>query len=110
MRLVRRGPLGDGPEGIHQTSGTIGEFVGEPPLLAEGSVGFAGQTLKIGYPVEGAEGFFLITRGVALISGSREVQRFDGREARGVAVAALIWLVAAEIYSVALFGGYQCSV
>ena len=67
---------------------------------SERGMRFAGQALEIGHPVEGAKRLFP----VIFISGSREVQRFDRRQPRRVAVTALVRLVAAEIHAVALLG------
>src|SRR5580698_188064 len=106
MGLVRGRPLGNGPKAIHQTPWAVGEFVGEPPLVAVRRVGFAGQTLKIRYPIERAKSFFF----VGFIPCLCEIQGFDSSEPCGVAIAALIWLVAAETRTIALFGSNGGSV
>src|SRR6202022_1839330 len=61
MRFIGRGPFRNGPEGIHHASWSIGKFVGEPPLVAPRCVGISGEPLKISYPIERAECFFLVS-------------------------------------------------
>src|ERR1700682_5984806 len=52
MRFSRRGPLRNGPKGIHHSPGRIGKFICKPPLVAEGRMGVGSESLKICDPVE----------------------------------------------------------
>src|ERR1700690_593238 len=106
MRLIRRCPLGNRPEAIHQTSWTVRKFVGKPPLVAERSMRLTWQTLEIRDPVEGTQGLLFVT----LVACTGKVQRLDGGEPRRVTVAALVRLIAAKGEAVALLGRYGCAV
>jgi hypothetical protein len=101
MGFIGGRPFRDGPEGIHHSSGAIGKFIGEPPLRAERSVGRSRKALKISYPIVGPIRRFLVGR----VSRLRVIERFHGGKPRTVAVATLIWHIAAKILeAAALFG------
>ena len=106
MRFPSRSPLGNSPECIHQAAGTVGKFVGKPPLLAERRMRPCWQSLKIGHPIEGSHRFFAIR----FVSSACKVQRFDRSQPGRVTVATLIRFIAAKIRAVPLLGRHQCSV
>src|SRR5271170_1221524 len=100
MRLIVRSPFGHRPEGIHHPSRSIREFIGKPPLIAERSVGRAGEPLKICDPVISSVSRLLVIH----VSGLCVVEGFDGGKPRAVAVATLVRQVATEFLSISLFG------
>ena len=105
MGFIDGGPFGDCPEGVHHAARAIGEFVGEPPLGAVGSMSDSGKALEIRDPIVGAIGGFFVS-GVA---GLRVVEGFDGGKTGAVAVAALRGKIAAEFVAVTLLGGDGCA-
>src|SRR5271169_5898179 len=100
VRLIRWGPVGNGPKRIHHPARAIGKLVREPPLIAEGSVRGSGKPLKISDPIVGAISRFF----VGTIASFRVVEGFDSSQPRAVAIAALVWQIAAEFLAVSLFG------
>src|SRR5579862_6273580 len=63
---------------------------------------FSRQALKVCHPVIGPK----CRLAVRLVSGLGEIERFDGGKTRGMAVAALVGQVAAEVHAISLFGGH----
>src|ERR1700704_2251227 len=64
------------------------------------------KTLEIRYPVVGTESSFP----VRCVSSLRVIERLHCRQTCGMAVAALIRKVAAEIHAIALLGGHRGAV
>src|SRR6266478_610135 len=101
MGFIGRRPFRDSPESIHHSPRPIGKFVGEPPLSAERGVGRSGKALKISDPIVGPIRRFLVGR----VSRLCIIQCFNSSEPRTVAIATLIWDIAAKILeAAALFG------
>src|ERR1700723_3862170 len=100
MGFIRGRPFRHGPESIHHPSRTVRIFVGKPPLCRERGMRIARKSLEIGDPVVRTE------RGISIadLASSGEVERLRGGEPGGMAVAALIRLIAAEVNAVALLG------
>src|SRR6202521_1554573 len=94
MRFVSRRPLRNRPERVHHSARPISELIREPPLSTKRSVGGCGKPLKISDPIVGPVRRFPVRR----VSGFCIVKRFDRGEPGAVAIAALIWKVAAKVF------------
>src|SRR6202035_3076425 len=93
-------PFSPGPESIHHSSWTVRIFVGKPPLRRERGMSVEGKPLEISDPVVRTE------RSISIgdVAGFCKVERLRRGEPGGVAIAALIRLIAAEVKAIPLLG------
>src|SRR5580698_4874637 len=105
VRLIRRSPLRDRPERVHQAARTIRKLVCEPPLVAKGRMRARRHALEVSYPVIRPESFLLISS----VSCLGVINSFHSGQAGCMAITALVRIIAAEALAIALLVRNCCA-